>query len=135
MYGKPFNEKRDFATVHGDGRIHYQQDGQSYNAAKEPVDSDGNRMPLPPGSESEADGAEGDAATVTPPPADNPEDDIPADEQPFNLLAWAQGDPALAKTPFAKVKAETARLIEDMTAITNKETARAAILAKYGLTQ
>lgn len=130
VYGKPFNPRRPFGTCHGDERFHFEQDGQAYDAHKRPVDGDGNRMALPP----EAEAADPEPETSEPKPdAGNPDDDMPADEQPFNLLAWAQGDAELAATPFAKVKAETARLIEDMTGITGKEAARKAILAHYGL--
>lgn len=130
MYGKPFNPKRPFATVHGDERFHFEQDGQIYDAQKNPVDLDGKPMPLDPAAKPVAVEPEAPAAAIV---ADNPADDIPADELPFNILAWAQGEPSLAKTPWEKVKAETARLVDDMTGITGKDAARKAILAHYGM--
>lgn len=129
MYGKPFNQKRDFGEVKGDERFHFDQDGQLYNALKQPVDNEGNLMPLEEGAAIAVE----EPAPAAPVVPDNPDDDIPADELPFNILAWAQGDPALAKTPWEKVKAETARLVDDMTGVTGKEAARKAILAHYGL--
>jgi hypothetical protein len=129
MYGKPFNPRRPFGEVKGDERFHFDQDGQLYNALKEPVDGDGKLMAIEAGAAPVVD-APAPVAVVAP---ENPNDDIPADELPFNILAWAQGDPALAKTPWEKVKAETARLVDDMTGVTGKEAARKAILAHYGL--
>ena len=131
MYGKPFNEKRPFGEAKGDPRFHYEQDGQVYNALKQPVDMDGRLMPLPPADEPKAPAEDNTVIEQTQP--ENPDDDIPEDEKPFDILAWAQGDETLKSTPFAKVKAETARLVEDMTGITSKDTARKAILAHYGL--
>lgn len=132
IYGKPFNPRRPFGTCSGDDRFHFEQDGQVYDVNKMPVDHlTGEPMPLPPDYKAPV----ADAAPAAPAPvvADNPEDDVPADEKPFDLLAWAQGEPSLSKTPWEKVKAETASLVDDMTGITGKEAARKAILAHYGL--
>lgn len=130
MYGKPFNPNRPFGTCQGDTRFAFEQDGQVYNALKEPVDESGNLMPLDPALAAPAPEPEAPKAPAKP---ENPEDDIPEDEKPFNILAWAQGEPSLAKTPWDKIKAETARLVDDMTGITGKESARKAVLAHYGL--
>jgi hypothetical protein len=150
MYGKPFNPNRPFGTCMGDGRFAFEQDGQIYNALKQPVDGEGNLMPL-------EDGAPAAAATVTDtqPPATQPpaptetdsipeepeapdgskpiDEDTPDDEKPFDILAWAQGDEALKATPWAKVKAEAAVLLGDTAPLPSKEAARKAILAHYGL--
>lgn len=132
MYGKPFNPRRPYGNVIGDERFHFEQDGQIYDVNKMPVDHlTGELIPLEPGSKPIVEDAE--LEPVATKVAENPDDDIPADELPFNILAWAQGDPALAKTPWEKVKAETARLVDDMTGVTGKEAARKAILAHYGL--
>lgn len=131
MYGKPFNHARDVGTVHGDGRFAFEQDGQLYNAQKQPVDQNGQVMPLQP--RAAAPEPTSDPEPTAPPPADNPDDDIPADEKPFDILAWAQGDEMLKATPFQKVKAEAAMLLGDATALTSKDAVRKAILAYYGL--
>lgn len=137
MYGKPFNFKRDFGTVQGAPGVAYDQDGQLFNFQHEPVDIEGRLMLVDPEN---APAAPASVATETATAPSAPivsdtssEDDVPADEKPFDLLAWAQGEPSLAKTPWEKVKAETARLVDDMTGITGKEAARKAILAHYGL--
>ena len=133
MYGKPFNHKKPFGTVSGDDRFHFEQDGQVYDVQKRPINHlTGELLPLEAGAETLADSVDA-AAPVAPATPENPEDDIPDDEKPFNLLAWAQNEPSLAKTPWEKVKAEAARLLDDMAGIVSKEAARKAILAKYGL--
>lgn len=129
MYGKPFNHKRPYGEVHGSGLYAFDQDGQLYNAHKQPVDEHGALMPLPP----EADTAPAPEAPASPVEATTADDDIPADERPFDILAWAQGSEALKTAPWQKIRAETARLIDDMTAINSKAEARKAILAHYGL--
>lgn len=126
MYGKPFNEKRPFGTIFGPYPYMFEQDGNFYNAQKEPVDADGNRLPMAPK-------AAAPEIPVTQTVVENPEDDIPDDEKPFDILAWAQGDETLKATPWPKVKAEAATLLGDTTAITGKEAARKAILAHYGI--
>lgn len=129
MYGKPFNPKRPYGEVKGDERFHFEQDGNLYNALKLPVDGDGKLLPLDPAVAP----VEEAPAPAAPAKAEDPAEDIPADELPFDILAWAQGDAALAKTPWEKIKAETARLVDDMTGVTGKEAARKAVLAHYGL--
>lgn len=129
MYGKPWNPKRPYGEVKGDERFHFDQDGQLYNALKMPVDSEGNLMPLPPAAAPVIE----EEAPAPAPVADDPADDIPADEQPFDIMAWAQGEPTLAMAPWSKIKAETVRLIGDANGITGKEAARKAVLAHFGL--
>jgi hypothetical protein len=130
MYGKPFNPHRPYGIVIGGPGFAFDQDGQLYNAMKEPVDLSGNVMPLDPGASEEP---EAPVVKSEPMPVAEDPEDIPEDEKSFDLLGWASGKADLKNTPWAKVKAETARLIEDMTAITSKEAARKAILAHYGL--
>lgn len=138
MYGKPFNPKRPFGTVTGDSRYAFDQDGQLFNAQYQPVDLEGNLMPLPPGTESKAPEREIPVTKTEPvgarfePAAESSDDDIPEDEKPFDLVAWAKGAEHLKATPWPTVKAQAARLFEDMTKITNKEAARKAILALHG---
>lgn len=138
MYGKPFNPNRPFGQVIGMPGVSFDQDGQLFNAMKMPVDGNGVPMPLPPGAEdkpvAELKKIEGDGLETMILPADDPDDDVPEDEKPFDILAWAQGDETLKATPWPKVKAETALLLGDATAVTKKEDARKAILAHYGLT-
>lgn len=127
MYGKPFSPKKPFGEIFGDNRFAFEQDGQLYNALKEPVDQDGNRMSLDPAAKAAAPEPE-QAAAAAP---EDPDDDIPADERGFDLLGWARGDEELKATPWAKVRAETARIIDDMSGISSKDAARKAILAHY----
>lgn len=135
MYGKPFNPKKPFGTVFGDGRFAFDQDGQLYNAQKQPVDADGKPMALPPDHKPTP--VEPDiptTVTVSMPPADDPEDDVPEDEKPFNILAWAQGDEMLKATPYGTLRAEAARLLGDASKLTGgKEAIRKAVLAHYGI--
>ena len=133
MYGKPFNHKKPFATIHGIFSASFEQDGQLYNGQKLPVDKDGNLMPFAPSAKNAIDELdELDDAPKTAAP-ENPEDDIPEDEKPFNILAWAQGDEMLVKTtPWNKVKAEAAILLGENT-VGGKEATRKAILAHYGI--
>lgn len=158
MYGKPFNPNRPYGQVIGDGRFAFEQDGQIYNAQREPVDSEGRLMPLAEDGAIAADiqttkTIVNPAATGTQ-PASQPavesqpnqtdeldvkdaappiDDDTPDDEKPFDILAWAQGDETLKATPWAKVKAEAARLLGDGAPLPSKDAARKAILAHYGL--
>lgn len=130
MFGKPFNHKLPAGEVWGDSRFAYDQGGQLYNAQKQPVDGNGNVMPL-------AKPVVEDVAPASNPvpvaaPVTSPDDDIPADEREFDVVAWARGDETLKATPWQAVRAAVAREIEDMTAITGKEAARKAILAKHG---
>lgn len=127
MYGKPFNEKRPFGTIYGPSPYAFHQDGNYYNAQKEPVDESGNRLPLAPRSAA----PEIPVASVL--PVENTDDDIPDDEKPFDVLAWAQGDETLKATPWTKVKAEAATLLGDATGLSSKDAARKAILAHYGI--
>jgi hypothetical protein len=130
MYGRPFNTNAPFGEVHGDNRYAFEQGGQLYNAQRQPVDIEGRVMPLAPAAAPAA--APREIPTTVVKPVEDPDDDIPADERPFDLLAWAKGDETLKATPWGTIRAQTAQLIEDMTKITNKETARKAILAHYG---
>lgn len=127
MYGKPFNEKRPFGTIFGPHPYMFEQDGHYYNAQKEPVDENGNRLPLAPKA------VAADIPVTTVVPVETPEDDVPEDEKTFDILAWAQGDETLKATTWPKVKAEAARLLGDASLLTTKESARKAILAHYGL--
>lgn len=127
MYGKPFNPKKPFGEIFGDNRFAFEQDGQLYNALHDPVDQDGNRMALDPSAKAAAPESKPAPAAAT----DDPDDDIPADELAFDLFGWAKGDDALKATPWAKVRAETARIIDDMSGITSKDAARKAILSHY----
>jgi hypothetical protein len=127
MYGKPFNPKREFGTIMGDTRFHFEQDGQLYNALKQPVDVNGALMPIPPMAEP---ATKKEPAPPSPPPED-PSADMTDDDRPFDLLAWANDDPALKATPWAKILAETARIIDDTSSINSKTAARKAILAFY----
>ncbi len=126
MYGKPFNEKRPFGTVHGIAPYAIEQDGNFYNAQKEPVDENGKRLPLAPALE---DDPEIPTNTQI---VDNPDDDVPADERPFDLLAWAQGDEALKALPYGKVRAEAGKFIEAAKTANGKDALRKAILDHYG---
>lgn len=131
MYGKPFDHKRDFGTILGGSLYVFEQDGQLYNAAKEPVDENGVPMPLAPKVTLE------DIPTTSTqpmPPVEDPNDDIPEDEKPFDILAWAQGDESLKATHFQKVKAEAAMLLGETALPAKKEDIRKAVLAHYGLT-
>jgi hypothetical protein len=133
MYGKPFNPKRDFATIVGGGPVAFDQDGQLYNSAKQPCDEHGNVMPLAPANAAPQI-EEGPAlVAVAAAPVENPDDDIPEDEKPFDILAWAQGDETLKTTHYGTVRAEAARLLGDTTKLTGKEATRKAVLAHYGL--
>lgn len=128
MYAKPFNPKLPFGEIFGDNRFAYEQNGQLYNAVKAPVDQNGNRMELEPAPVK----AEPAPAAVTAAPPEDPEDDIPEDEKPFDLLAWATGEEDLQKTPWLKIRAEVARAMPDnAAAINSKEAARKAVLAMY----
>lgn len=130
MYGKPFNHKKPFGTIYGTSVAAFEQDGQRYNGQKQPIDNDGNIMPFAPSNKNAIDELEDVPTTVA---AENPEDDIPEDEKPFNILAWAQGDEKLVKTtPWNKVKAEAAILLGDHS-VGGKEATRKAILAHYGI--
>lgn len=129
MYGKPWNHKAPFGEIYGDNRFFFDQDGQLYNAQKQPVDGNGTLMPLPP-TASKPEPAKPAAAVSAPQPADD--DDTPADEKPFDLVAWARGDELLKATPWAVVRAAVATEFDDMSAITGKDAARRAILEKYG---
>ena len=156
MYGKPFHPNRPYGQVIGDGRFAFEQDGQIYNALKQPVDSEGNVMPLEDGAAAAEIpttvtivGPSATTATKTQPAVESQpnqtdeldvkdaappiDDDTPDDEKPFDILAWAQGDETLKATPWAKVKAEAARLLGDGTTLANKEAARKAVLVHYGL--
>lgn len=127
MYGKPLNEKRPYGTIFGPHPYMFEQDGNFYNAQKEPVDANGNPLPLAPKA------AAAEIPVTVSMPVENPDDDIPEDERPFDILAWAQGDEALKATPWPKVKAEAATLLGDATSLTGKEVTRKAVLAHYGL--
>lgn len=129
MYGKPFNEKHAFGEIFGDNRFAFEQDGQLYNALKEPVDQDGKRMDLPP----KAAEPELHATKTEPIRAEDPDDDIPADEKAIDLLAWARGAPELQSLPWITVKAQAAQLVGNMMAVNGKDNARKAILAHYGV--
>lgn len=128
QYGKPFNHNRPFGEVHGDGRYAFDQDGQLYNVLKQPVDGDGKLMPLPPRNDAEI-----PVTTSEPITAESPEDDIPADEKPIDLLAWANGDPVLKATPWHQVCAQiAAQITPDKAAFANKATAIKTILDHFG---
>lgn len=134
MYGKPFDHKKPFGTIHGISVAAYEQDGQLYNGQKQPIDADGNLMKMAPQAVEDEDLLP-KAADNPQPPAENADDDVPEDEKPFDILAWAQGDETLKATPWAKVKAEAAVLLGDTAPLPSKEAARKAVLAHYGLQQ
>lgn len=130
MYGKPFDHKAHAPEVHGDGRFAFEQNGQLYNAMKQPVDSDGKLMPLPPRRGED----DPPVSTSQPTPTDtDPDEDEVDDDRPFNILAWAQGDETLKSTPWPKVKAEALTLLGDASQLTGKSAARKAILQHYNL--
>ena len=138
VYGRPFREN-DPTTgqVIGQSPYRYIQQGRYYTAQKQPCDELGRLLPMKPGAA---------ATAAPPPPEDEPEDgefimppsqekpideDTPADEKPFDLLAWANGDPALAATPFQNIKAHIARVTGN-TKIASKAQAIEAIKAMFG---
>jgi hypothetical protein len=132
MYGKRFNHKAPFGEIYGDPRFAFEQDGQLYNGQKMPVDGNGNAMPVPP-LEAAAERKAAPVADARPAlSAADADEDVPADEKELDIVAWARGDEALKATPWQAVRAAVAREFEDMTAITGKEAARKAILAKHG---
>lgn len=126
MYGKPFNVKRPFGVVHGSSLYAFEQDGQLFNVSKQPVDENGKLMPLEPRNEAPPEPEPGPVAL-----AGDPDDDIPEDEKPFDLHAWAMGDEKLAATPYATVRAAAATVIEDMSSLKSKDALRKALLAHY----
>lgn len=132
VYGKPWDHKASFGTIHGDNRFAYAQGEQCYNVMKQPVDSAGNVMPLPPAGKAKTE-ASGTTKSPSSLPVidDDPDDEIPEDEVDIDLLAWAKGDdPALNALPWQTVKAQAATLLgDDMPS--NKAEVRKAIIAMY----
>lgn len=126
MYDKPFNPNRPYGEVHGIAPYAFEQDGHFFNSQKQPVDANGTPLPLAPEPVAQAPATE----TVI---IEDPDDDVPADEKPIDLLAWANGDEALKTLPFQTVKAAAAQLLGTDVALPSKEATRKAILAHYGL--
>lgn len=126
MYGKPWNPNRHFSEVHGIAPYAFHQDGQRYNAQKQPVDEHGKLMPLMPKHEAV------DSVPVTPAPQPvNPDDDIPEDEKPLDLLAWANGDKELAGTPWQTVRNAATDVLGDISELRSKDALRTAILGHF----
>ena len=93
---KPFNKSLTHATVHGDGRFAFQQNGILYTHDGTPVDVDGN--PLPLDKEESAEQALGDPAAKQPrgrkkPNTQDldPEAAQPDEEEEIDLAGWRDG--------------------------------------------
>lgn len=128
MYGKPFNPKRPFGEVFGVANHAYEQDGQRFNAQKQPVDENGRLMPLAPKAPVPAEPA---PETLI---EDDPDIDTPEDEKRFDLHAWAMGDPSLAGTPWQTVRAASAEVLGDITELKSKEALRKALREHFQIT-
>lgn len=128
MYGKPFNTKRPYGEVHGIAAWTYEQDGQLYNAQKQPVDESGNLMPLAP----DAPAARAEIPTTAAAQRmELDEDDTPADEKPLDLRAWALGDKELSATPWQTVRSAAADTLGDISELKSKEALRKALLEHF----
>lgn len=126
MYGKPFNEKRPYGEIYGIASHTYEQDGNFYNAQKEPVDENGNVLPLAPVA------AKADHKPAAASPAmELDEDDTPADEKPMDLRAWAKGDPTMAGTPWQSVRNAAQAELGDITELKSKEALKKALLEHF----
>jgi hypothetical protein len=90
-YARPFDEHAAYGTVFGDYRFGYEQKGQLYNAAKNPVDATGKPMEIDPKYLAKPKTAP--AAKAMAPAIVEDEDDDPDPENEMaaiDLEAWAR---------------------------------------------
>lgn len=127
MFARPYNPKRPHGDVHGLPGVAFDQDGQLYNAQKQPVDDTGKVLPVAAAPASAPEKPVAAPAVVT----GSDEDDIPEDEKGIDLLAWANDSPDLKGLPWQTVRLEAQKILEDISELKSKAALKQAIIDHY----